>query len=290
MSRRKTQISTKPVHFKQHSRKPFWQTLGALLVIFLVANFILINGLALKNNHDQQVAKEYNNSLDQTILDIKQLTAKRYEEATREITDENCSPTGKNSDPSQFDVVVNRRRCTNPLNFTPKDLSEVEGIQVSSKIAKPLQNMLIAARAADNEIKISSGYRNNQQQAVACESWVSSLGSQLAADKNCARPGYSEHQTGFAVDFISGSCVLECLRTSPAYDWLAKNAADYGFIERYPQGKTHITGYNPEAWHYRYVGAERARYMKANNINTLEEYFDIPGPGVIPKVPGYETN
>lgn len=72
-------------------------------------------------------------------------------------------------------------------------------------------------------------------------------------------------------------CPLECFANSQAYTWLRAHAAEYGFIQRYPVGLTAITGYSPEAWHWRYVGSEVALDMKAKNIETLETYFGISG-------------
>lgn len=61
-------------------------------------------------------------------------------------------------------------------------------------------------------------------------------------------------------------------KDSEAYSWLKENAHNYGFIERYPEGKENITGYNPEAWHWRYVGTEVAKIIHDENI-TFDEYY-----------------
>ena len=96
--------------------------------------------------------------------------------------------------------------------------------------------------------------------------------------KFVAVPGYSEHQTGLAVDFLlyennefyedqkmKGHKVLEVVR---------ENAYKFGFIIRYPEGKESITGYGYEPWHLRYVDdVEIAKYIKENNL-CLEEYLD----------------
>ena len=88
-----------------------------------------------------------------------------------------------------------------------------------------------------------------------------------------ARPGYSEHQTGLAFDLIdtSGNLVQE----SGASKWLLKNAAKYGFIVRYQEGKEASTGYMPESWHLRYIG-EDAKDVAASG-KSLEEYFNFTG-------------
>ena len=81
-------------------------------------------------------------------------------------------------------------------------------------------------------------------------------------------PGHSEHHTGLAVDFND---VSSDFRNTEAYAWLQKNAAKYGFVERYPEDKVDITGIDYESWHYRYVGREHAEAMQSLNM-CLEEY------------------
>ena len=88
-------------------------------------------------------------------------------------------------------------------------------------------------------------------------------------EKWVAEPGTSEHETGLAVDINpdrekSGNEV---------YKWLEKNAHKYGFIKRYPEEKTEITGIADESWHYRYVGEKAAKVMKEKNL-CLEEYIE----------------
>ncbi|MCR6711734.1 MAG: M15 family metallopeptidase [Demequina sp.] len=99
------------------------------------------------------------------------------------------------------------------------------------------------------------------------------------AETFSARPGYSEHQTGFALDLydLKGGCAhTECFADTKAGKWLVKHAADYGFIERYPEGESKVTGYKWEPWHWRYVGVELAQYMRDQKIETLEEVFGLP--------------
>jgi D-alanyl-D-alanine carboxypeptidase len=93
-----------------------------------------------------------------------------------------------------------------------------------------------------------------------------------------ARPGYSEHQTGLAVDFAArGVSTLQVsFAKTKAGIWLAANAYRYGFVLRYPSGKTAITGYSFEPWHFRYVGVEVATAMHDQNIQTLEEFYALP--------------
>ncbi len=181
------------------------------------------------------------------------------------------------ANPSSITVVINKKHCFSPLNWVPGDLGSVGGYPLRQEAATQLTAMMNAAAAAGSGFELSSAYRSYANQQVTYNYWVSVNGSASAADTVSARPGYSEHQTGLAADLKVGGCSLECFAGTGAYNWLAVNAADYGFIRRYPDGLTGITGYSPEAWHWRYVGVSTAKDMKSKGIQTLEQYFGISG-------------
>ena len=95
------------------------------------------------------------------------------------------------------------------------------------------------------------------------------LGEQAAqaeASRWVAQPGTSEHELGLAVD-INDEDGDEGL-----YAWLDVHAHEYGFIKRYPEDASQITGISHEPWHYRYVGTEAARDIYLGDL-TLEEYL-----------------
>lgn len=184
-----------------------------------------------------------------------------------------CSTTN----PASITVVINKKHCFSPLDWTPSDLASVQGYLLRSEAAAQLDAMMSAAAAAGNSFSPSSAYRSYANQVATYNNWVRVNGSQAAADTVSARPGYSEHQTGLAIDLQTNGCALECFAGTASYQWLKQYASDYGFIERYPVGLTSITGYSPEAWHWRYIGAPTAKDMKAKGIQTLEQYFGISG-------------
>lgn len=126
------------------------------------------------------------------------------------------------------------------------------------------------------QLGATSSYRSYAAQIATYQHWVTVNGSVTAADTVSARAGYSEHQTGLAVDVSSGGCSLDCFSGTAAYAWIKQNAYRFGFIERYPPGFTNITGYSPEAWHYRYVGVAVATAMKSAGTKTLEQYYNFP--------------
>ncbi|MDE7226139.1 MAG: M15 family metallopeptidase, partial [Ruminococcus sp.] len=139
------------------------------------------------------------------------------------------------------------------------------------------QELSYAASVDGLSIWISSGFRSYETQSEIYNNYVYWNG-QAIADTFSARPGYSEHQTGLAIDV---NTIDDSFAGTPEAIWLAENCTDYGFIIRYPQGKQDITGYKYEPWHIRYVGKEVAKALKdaaaaAGDPNlTLEEYLGI---------------
>ena len=192
------------------------------------------------------------------------------------------------TDPTSIWVVVDKiRPIPDAENYVPPDLvSTPDGIPNSH--GHPLRqgttdaivDLFAAAKAdAGFQLVIASGYRTYAGQQFAYNGYLSSLG-QAGADATSARPGFSEHQTGMAVDILdtASGCGVEgaCFGNAPAGQWLAANAWRYGFILRYPEDKTPVTGYEYEPWHFRYVGTELAAEMHRTGVSTLEEFFGLP--------------
>lgn len=133
-------------------------------------------------------------------------------------------------------------------------------------------SMWHAAKEAGYQLIVNSSYRNYKDQEDVYESFKMSKGER-EADKVAARPGHSEHQTGLAIDvFEINNQLTGTFKDSPAYTWLKENAHQYGYIERYPENKEYLTGYNFESWHWRYVGVEAATTIYNENI-TYDEYY-----------------
>ncbi len=105
------------------------------------------------------------------------------------------------------------------------------------------------------------------------------VGGVAEADRESARPGFSEHQSGMAVDIVpcNGSCkTLDDVAASPQGAWVRDHAWEFGFITRYAEGRESVSGYEPEAWHLRYIGPELARAYHEGGFTTLEEFFGLP--------------
>ena len=116
-----------------------------------------------------------------------------------------------------------------------------------------------------------SSYRSYQYQYNLYNRYVNTDGIE-AADTYSARPGYSEHQTGLAVDVYNGKEDFTNFEKTKEYNWMQDNAYKFGFILRFPKDKVLETGYQYESWHYRYVGKEIAKYIHDNNL-CFEEYY-----------------
>lgn len=130
----------------------------------------------------------------------------------------------------------------------------------------------MSAEASANgfNLYISSGFRSYSSQASIYNSLVAQVGV-AGADRDTARPGHSEHQTGLTVDL---NCICEGFGYQADGQWVAANAHRFGFIVRYPQGKEHVTGYIWEPWHLRYLGVENATAVYNSSVS-LEEYLGI---------------
>ena len=135
---------------------------------------------------------------------------------------------------------------------------------------------LFAGAAKDGlTLYATSGYRSYSTQKAIFERKLDRM-SEKQANLSVAKPGYSEHQTGLAMDIegetTKGTGLTEAFGESPEGIWAAKHCAEYGFIIRYPKDKTKITGYIYEPWHLRYVGREAAQEITALDV-TFEEYI-----------------
>lgn len=187
-----------------------------------------------------------------------------------------AAPTAANGlvqqDDTAYHVVVNKKHPNTPLDYTPPDLAVVGSQRVRTAVADAIRQM---QSDSGNSVFIipASGYRSYDTQVSVYGGYVASYG-QASADTFSARPGYSEHQTGLAIDF---SPIDDSFANTPQFAWLQANAYKYGFVLRYPPDKDAITGYKYEPWHWRYVGNTVALDMHNRGIDTLEEYFQVVG-------------
>ncbi|MBT2594413.1 M15 family metallopeptidase [Arthrobacter sp. ISL-72] len=195
------------------------------------------------------------------------------------------------TDPASPWVVVNKHRPLSPADYVPADLVQPnitlavsgEAAQLNRTTAAAAEQMFAAAAQEGVTMTLTSGYRSYGTQVATYNGYVASRG-QAEADTASARPGYSEHQTGWAFDIGDGggACSFQpCFAEQPAAVWAKANGHRFGFVVRYPWMLHEITGYYYEPWHLRYIGVEAATDMATRGVATLEEYFGLEA------APGY---
>ena len=146
------------------------------------------------------------------------------------------------------------------------------GTGLTSETRNAFNKMQADAKALGLNLWLSSGFRSYNDQKYIYNNYVARDG-QAAADTYSARPGYSEHQTGYAFDL---NTISDAFADTPEGKWVADNCHKYGLILRYPKGKDSITGYKYESWHLRYLGGDLPGKLYNNgDWITLEEYFGI---------------
>ena len=185
-------------------------------------------------------------------------------------------------------VVVNKQRPLNPINYQPANLVapisaglsfNPYGRKLRKEAAAGVIELAKAMNAAGKGVLvIQSAYRSYSEQVAVHDKMVKNYGF-AKGEAVAARAGFSEHQTGLAMDISArgqGCRIRVCFGQTKAGIWLAKNAYKYGFIIRYPKGSTPMTGYQYEPWHLRFVGVFLATKMKNKKIQILENYFKLP--------------
>lgn len=181
--------------------------------------------------------------------------------------------------PNAWNLTLVNSTHPMPEDWTVELTELSNGECVDSRIYPELQAMFDAARAEGIYPVVASGYRSEDEQAQILEETIQEYldqgYTQADAEEEALRwvavLGTSEHQLGLAVD-INADGVNSA--GYEVYDWLAEHCWEYGFIRRYPEDKTDITGVSHEPWHYRYVGVDAAREMTENGL-CLEEYLEL---------------
>ncbi len=180
---------------------------------------------------------------------------------------------------SSITVVVNKKHKL-PSDYVPAGLTPIDGGYLRLAAAEAMQSLMNDGANNGFNFFLASDYRSYSTQEALYNGYVASDG-QAQADTYSARPGFSEHQTGLTADVgdrNSGCIIMTCFGTTRAGQWIAANAANYGFIVRYPEGKDAITGYQYEPWHLRFVGISAAQGIVKSGL-TMDEYFGMTAGG-----------
>jgi D-alanyl-D-alanine carboxypeptidase len=179
-------------------------------------------------------------------------------------------------------IVQVNKDISLPAGFIPADLvnisKEVKTINIiclKKEALKNLKQMFADASAQNINLAVTSGFRSSETQSGLYKALILLKGEK--AKDRIAEPLHSEHQLGTTID-LSGASIgylsaNDKFIGTPEDLWLRDNAYKYGFVLSYPKGKTLITGYDYEPWHYRFLGTEIAKKVYDQDIS-IEEYFD----------------
>lgn len=193
------------------------------------------------------------------------------------------NPVYANLDVSDWRLILVNRNFILPEGYTPQLANAVENGYADQKLdyrVAPFFNEMYQAAYEDGiHLVPISGYRSYERQERNFENKIdyymgegySRVDATIEASTIILPPGTSEHNAGLAMDICS---LEQNFEETEEFEWLCENAADYGFILRYPEDKQHITQIIYEPWHWRYVGVEAARAMKASG-QCLEEYLGV---------------
>lgn len=182
----------------------------------------------------------------------------------------------KASNLNNITILVNKYNYLSE-DYIPNNLEEldetysIKGMKLVKEAKNAFEALSQDASLNNLTIKAMSTYRSYSYQNNLYNNYVKADGEE-EANKYSAKPGYSEHQTGLALDVYNEKLPYTRFEETDEFKWMQENAYKYGFILRYPKDKENITGYSYESWHYRYVGFEIAEYITKNNL-TYDEYY-----------------
>lgn len=243
-----------------------------ILISTIILVIALITTIYIKKTSNKTVPQE----------DDYEEVEKNLLKGTTYVDDE-----GRNiiKDPNDILVLVNKERYL-PEDYIPSDLvipnikfpfeEDVEKKYLREEAAKHLEDLFKDAKDDGLNLFGISGYRSYSRQKNIFNNKVANS-SLEEAKKLVANPGQSEHQTGLAIDVSSHEMnflLEEEFEDTKEGQWIKENSHKYGFIVRYPKDKVHITKYDYEPWHIRFIGIDAATEIYNNNL-TLEEFLNF---------------
>lgn len=268
------------------------------------ASFVLIISMFFiygcqNNDFQNYISRKYFTSLNEILKNLNtyanaQISSQSSSNAPLPNSGASSNNAGENNDIFGIPEIISTRTYddgntlllvnkyyTVSRDYYPSDMVSVDGtlstnqgLYLKRAAYEAYLQMLRDAQNQGLDFLICSAYRSYELQKSLYNNSLSQNGEKFTNTRS-AYPGRSEHHTGLAIDITSESMgygLSQNFINYPEGLWLNNNCSKYGFIIRYPKGKTHITGYDYEPWHLRYVGTEAASEITAKGI-TLEEYL-----------------
>ena len=264
--------------------------LGILITCMVFANFLIFSRIFTDSIPDAHYAPSDSNAPDTSTLpdspengaDVPSAslpTDYKYITASTVDTHSGTLVLVNSTHPFTFDNVptVVEKEVNDSIYYNKTASYFVRDINVYlNTVATAALNRMMddfyAYQGNRKTVLINEGLRTREEQLAILEQKIAQLGENQTI---AAKPGYSEHHTGYAMDLsLYENNVGATFTGEGDYAWFFENAHKYGFILRYPAGKEDITGISYESWHFRYVGVPHADYIYRAGI-ALEEYLDL---------------
>ena len=213
---------------------------------------------------------------------LEEETAEHTEETLTEETEEEKEKEDQEEHlPEDWNLILVNRTHPIPEDYEVELKNIGSGHQIDARAYDDFRAMIQAAKSEGVYIYVTSSYRDLDKQTdlynKKVESYVMQGYSYESAKEQAGQvvavPGTSEHHLGLALDLVSSEYrkLDEKQENTKGFKWLTEHSWEYGFILRYPNGETDITGIIYEPWHFRYVGLEAAKEITESGL-TLEEY------------------
>ena len=174
-----------------------------------------------------------------------------------------------NTDISKGNAMLVNKFHSLTEDFDPGEIVKIsvqyayDGHSTTNEVYEQYKKMWYAAKEENLTLIVNSSYRTYSEQEKT---------HKVNGDEYAARPGFSEHQTGLALDIVTYNTIGNDFENKPEFTWLSNNAHLYGFILRYPKDKEYLTGFEYESWHYRYLGVDLATKVYESGL-TYDEYY-----------------
>lgn len=253
-------------NFKSKKRLRYDRIIAAVFVLFIfifIINF-LISHISGTNESETSEGKQPNNV-------VNQVGKIEYEKKFYKYDDIHNGPLILVNENNKYIFSAEKEKELIILDDLKNDYYSIKSLdfKMNSMAAKAFNSMMSGfyQEYSDKSIMISCAFISESRQNVM---YNQALDNSLTVSKG----GYSEHQTGLAVDISTCSSNGNVIKFNPIgkYEWIKKNCDKYGFIRRYIDSKSSVTGISGHGDHFRYVGIPHAYYMTENNL-TLEEYI-----------------
>ena len=286
-------------------RKPNGAKLFIISTAILFTAVFFLSGTASHKDDENNIAKVtepaetgsgVTSAPEETVSDVTDISSEAVSDAENSDTETDTTAESKEPKPDPSDAdntwamfLVNSKNQVSEEYCDSIDTDLVyeswREYYLDSRAAEYMKQMIKAAEEDGIQLVVMSAYRSVEYQQnnfdKSVQDRIDNRGmtyEEAYADtlKEVQLPGYSEHNAGVAADIMSNeetSMEDDRFKNTKAYEWLRENAADYGFILRYPEGKEYITGIIYEPWHYRFVGVYYAKLLADKGV-TLEEYFE----------------